>query len=275
MIDLETPPLAVELGPRDRELVMGYAIDRVSMEETVSRCRSFLTETRRPHLIVTVNAAILAQADRSEDLKAAIQSGDLVLADGVSIVWASKLLGGELKHRVTGIDLMEQLTRVASEERLRVYFLGARPEVVRKVVARVALKFPGVQVAGFSDGYRGTEDRDHLVEEIRESRADILFVAMPTPFKELWCASQLEELEVPIVLPVGGAFDVFAGLIPRAPLWMQNVGLEWFWRLLMEPRAKTSRYLVQNSLFVWIFLCHLCRRLLGDAIPLAVMEPGD
>lgn len=241
-------------GPASRPDLLGYPIDRVSMDEAVERCRSFLGGDRRPRLVITVNAAILALAERDERLRRAVRRGDLVLADGVSILWAARLLGGDLRHRVTGIDLMERLVGLAGGERLRLYFLGARPEVVRKVVARVEAEHPGAVVAGSRDGYFAPEDRAEVIEQIRRSRADILFVAMPTPFKEIWCRDHLGDFEVPVVLPVGGAFDVFAGLIPRAPRWMQDAGLEWSWRLLMEPRQKWRRYFHLNSSFVWLCL---------------------
>ena len=250
--DAPVPP--VELGTRSSVDLLGYEVDRVTMDEAVGRCLSFLEGDRRPRLVVTVNAAIIAQAERSERLRAVIRGGDLVLADGASIVWASRLLGGDLRTRVAGVDLMERLASVADDGRFRLYFLGARPEVVRMVVDRVELEHPGAVVAGYRDGYFPDEDWGRVVADVRESRADVLFVAMPTPFKEIWCADHLDELGVPVVLPVGGAFDVFSGLIPRAPRWMQSSGLEWFWRLMMEPRTKWRRYVVMNSSFVWICL---------------------
>lgn len=253
--------LAVELSHRPSVDLLGYPIDRVTMDEAVGRCRSFLEGDRRPRLVVTVNAAVLAQAERSERLRRIIRGGDLVLADGASIVWASRVLGGDLRHRVAGVDLMERLASMAGEERLRLYFLRARPEVVRKVVDRVESDHPGAVVAGYRDGYFPAEDWGRVIEAVRQSRADILFVAMPTPFKEIWCADHLGELGVPVVLPVGGAFDVFSGLIPRAPRWMQSSGMEWLWRLMMEPRKMWRRYVFLNSSFVWICLRAALKRL--------------
>ncbi len=248
--------------------LLGYSIDRVTMDEAIERCRSFLWADRRPRLVVTVNAAIIALAEQSERLRRVIQQGDLVLADGASIVWASRFMGGGLRHRVAGVDLMERLSLMADDEKLRLYFLGARPEVVRKVVDRIEAEHPGAVVAGFRDGYFPPEDWGRVIEHVRESRADMLFVAMPTPFKEIWCADHLDHFGVPLVLPVGGAFDVFSGLIPRAPRWMQSSGLEWFWRLMMEPRTKWRRYLFLNSSFVWLCLrAALKRRRAARGLP--------
>ena len=245
---------ALVVGHSTRVDVLAYPIDRVTMDEAVARCRSYLEGDRRPRLVVTVNAAILAMAERCERLRSAVRGGDLILADGISIVWAGRIFGVGLRHRVPGVDLMDRLARMADEEGLRLFFLGAQPEVVRKVVARIETEHPGVVVAGYRDGYFQRDASDEVVEQIRRSRADILFVAMPSPFKELWCSEKLEELGIPVVLPVGGAFDVYSGQIRRAPRWMQDVGLEWFWRLMMEPRQKWQRYLFLNSEFVWICL---------------------
>jgi N-acetylglucosaminyldiphosphoundecaprenol N-acetyl-beta-D-mannosaminyltransferase len=252
MTPLEASGATVEKKSPTRVDVLAYPIDRVTMDEAVDRCRSFLEGDRRPRLIVTVNAAILAMAERCGRLRSAVQGGHLVLADGVSVLWAARLLGVDLRHRVAGVDLMERLAQLADEKHLRVFFLGARPEVVRKVVDRIESEYPGVVVAGYRDGYFPPDTSVEVIEQVRESRADILFVAMQSPFKELWCFDNLDDLGVPVVLPVGGAFDVFSGRIPRAPHWMQDAGLEWFWRLMMEPRKMWRRYLFLNSKFVWL-----------------------
>ena len=235
-------------------VVLGYPVDRVTMDEAVDRCRSYLHGDRRARLVVTLNAAVLAMAERCERLRSAVRGGDLVLADGISVVWAARLFGADLRHRVSGVDLMERLAQLADGEGLRIFFLGARPEVVLKVVDRIESEHPGVVVAGFRDGYFAPSEAGEVIEQVRRSRADILFVAMPSPFKEIWCFDHLDDLGVPVVLPVGGAFDVFSGEIPRAPVWMRNAGLEWSWRLLMEPRQKWRRYLFLNSAFVWLCL---------------------
>ena len=252
MTPLKEKREAVERSPTIRVEVLAYPIDRVTMDEAVEHCRSFIEGDRRPRLIVTVNAAILAMAERCQRLRSVVRGGHLVLADGVSVVWAARLLGVDLRHRVAGVDLMERLAQLAHDEHFRLFFLGARPEVVRKVVARIESEYPGVVVAGYRDGYFPSTESAEVIEQVRESRADILFVAMQSPFKELWCFEHLDDLGVPVVLPVGGAFDVFSGAIRRAPLWMQDVGLEWTWRLMMEPRKMWRRYLFLNSSFVWL-----------------------
>ena len=149
------------------------------------------------------------------------------------------------------------------QHRLRVYFLGARREVVMALVERTRAQYPGIEIAGFHDGYFGPDDHLSLVEEIRASGAHILFVGMPTPFKETWCERHRERIYVPVIIGVGGSFDVLAGFIRRAPPWMQARGLEWFWRLLMEPRKLWKRYLTTNSEFIWFAGREIVARRLG------------
>jgi N-acetylglucosaminyldiphosphoundecaprenol N-acetyl-beta-D-mannosaminyltransferase len=136
--------------------------------------------------------------------------------------------------------------------------------VITKLVERSRAQYPGLEIAGFRDGYFGPDDQLNLVEEIRASGAHMLFVGMPSPFKETWCERHRKRLNVPVIIGVGGSFDVLAGFIRRAPRWMQSMGLEWFWRLLMEPRKLWKRYLTTNSEFIWfaareIVARRLCR----------------
>ncbi len=259
-LDWPTLPDKIPTHPPRRASLFGYPIDRVTIDQAVALCRGFLEGDRRPKLVLTLNAATLAMAEDDPAFAEVIRTGDLILADGTPIVWASRWFGEGLKQRVTGIDLMGRLIEEADGDGLRLYFLGARPEVVDRVVRRVESDYPGATIAGSRDGYFRPEEWNQIVESIRRSRADILFVAMPSPFKEVWCRDHLEALGVPVVLPVGGAFDVFSGLIPRAPVWMQEAGLEWFWRFLMEPRGKWKRYLRYNTAFLRLCLVAFFRR---------------
>ena len=158
---------------------------------------------------------------------------------------------------------MARLLEVAGEHRLRVYFLGARREVVTALVERSRAQHPGLEIAGFHDGYFGPDDHLSIVEEIQASGAHMLFVGMPTPFKETWCERHRHRLNVPLIMGVGGAFDVLAGFIKRAPRWAQSCGLEWFWRLLMEPRKLWKRYLTTNCEFIWLAGQEILARRLG------------
>jgi len=180
----------------------------------------------------------------------------------MSVVWALRGSGQPAPERVAGVDLMARLLAVAAEHRLRVYFLGAKKEVLSRLVERSRALYPDLEIAGFCHGYFGQDDHIRIVEEIRASGAHMLFVGMPTPFKETWCERHRQRLQVPVIVGVGGSFDVLAGFIKRAPARVQSLGLEWFWRLLMEPSKLWKRYLVTNSEFIWLAGIEIvCRRL--------------
>jgi N-acetylglucosaminyldiphosphoundecaprenol N-acetyl-beta-D-mannosaminyltransferase len=243
-----------------RTELMGCPFDPVTMADAVARAVSWCGGERRPHTIVTVNAALIVAMRRDPDLARACRAGDLVVADGVPVVWASRFAGAPLPARVAGVDLMGRLLEIASEHRLRVFFLGAREEVVRALVARCAARYPGLVVAGYRNGYFGRASDGEVADQIRRSGAAILFVGMPSPFKEVWCERHRPDLGVPVIMGVGGSFDVLAGFIPRAPRWMQAAGLEWLWRLALEPRRLWRRYLVTNTIFVARTLVETVRR---------------
>jgi len=234
----------------ERVTFMDCPFDLVTMNEAVNRTVSWCREERRPHTVVTVNAGILVMMHDDEALASACRKGDLIVPDGVPVVWASHLVGTALRARVAGVDLMAALLERGGRERLSVFFLGAKEEVIQTLVGLCAERYPGLRVAGHRNGYFKEADHPAIIEQIRTSGADMLFVGMPSPFKELWCEQYRDALGVPVIMGVGGSFDVLAGFIKRAPVFAQKAGLEWFWRFLMEPRKMWKRYLVTNSLFI-------------------------
>jgi N-acetylglucosaminyldiphosphoundecaprenol N-acetyl-beta-D-mannosaminyltransferase len=232
--------------------LLGLSFDAVTTETAVARCLELCRAPRASHTVITANASHLCMMRHDPEFALACRAAHLTLADGMSVVWALRASGQHAPERVAGVDLMARLLAAAGEHRLRVYFLGARREVVTALVDRTLTQYPGLEVAGFRDGYFGAEDHLCLVEEIRASGAHMLFVGMPSPFKDTWCERHRERLQVPVIMGVGGSFDVLAGFIKRAPRWAQSLGLEWFWRLLMEPRKLWKRYLTTNSEFIWL-----------------------
>lgn len=242
---------------------MGLSFDAVTMETAVARCLEFCHAPRASHVVMTANAYHLCMMGHDAQLASACRAAQLTVADGMSIVWALRASGQPAPERVAGIDLMDRLMKAAAKDRLSVYFLGARREVVEKLAKQSRVRYPGLEIAGFRDGYFGPRDHPAIVEEIRASGAHILFVGMPSPFKETWCERHRERLDVPVIIGVGGSFDVLAGYIRRAPLWVQSAGLEWSWRLLMEPRKLWRRYLTTNGKFVWLAAREIAARRLG------------
>jgi N-acetylglucosaminyldiphosphoundecaprenol N-acetyl-beta-D-mannosaminyltransferase len=247
----------------ERAELLGLSFDTVTMETAVARCLEFCRAPRASHTVITANASHLCMMRRDPELALACRAAHLILADGMSVVWALRASGQPVPERVAGVDLMARLLTAAAERGLRIYFLGARREVVAALVEKSRVQYPDIEIAGFRDGYFGRDDQPGIVEEVRASRADILFVGMPSPFKETWCERHRQSLEVPVIMGVGGSFDVLAGFIRRAPHWAQALGLEWFWRLLMEPRKLWKRYLTTNTEFIWLAGREIVARRLG------------
>jgi len=204
------------------------------------------------HYGAVVNAAKIASANKNEKLKRVLMDADFVTADGMSVVWASRVLGRALKQRVTGIDLFQLLVEHAASRGLSVYFLGARDEAVRGTVEQLTARHPKLRVAGYRNGYFEESESDAVAQAIRAQEADLLFVAMGSPAQEYWIASNVTRTGVRFALGVGGSFDHVSGLVARAPELMQRAGLEWFHRLVKEPRRLWKRYLVGNLEFIWI-----------------------
>jgi len=255
------------LGPEPivRAELLGLPFDALTMQQAVHRCLEWCAGPRAPHTVITANAGILCAMRRDPDLRQACTAGDLILADGVPVVWTSRAARAHLPGRVAGVDLMSELLAAAGERSLSVYFLGAKAEVVTKLAEVCAGRHPGLRIAGFRDGYFSEADHPAIVSEIRGKAPDLLFVGMPSPFKEVWCERNRDALGVPVIMGVGGSFDVLAGHVRRAPRWLQSVGMEWSWRLLMEPRKMWKRYLTTNTEFIWLAGREvLARRLSGE-----------
>jgi len=204
--------------------------------------------------IGVVNAAKVVNMRRNELLREDVLSSDVILADGISVVWACRLLGQPLPERVAGIDLFMEILRAGNARGYRVYCLGASQEVLDLVVARIAADFPGVKLVGAHHGYFGAGEEAEIAAEIEAARPDVLFVAMTSPKKEKFIARWSQQMDVRVCHGVGGSFDVFAGKVERAPQAWQRLGMEWLYRLVQEPRRLLRRYLVTNTLFCLMVL---------------------
>lgn len=203
-------------------------------------------------------------------------NSDIVGIDGIGIVWGARSLGVPVAARVAGIDLLHQLLAVCAEEGFRPYFLGATREVVEGAAKRASEYNTGLQFAGIRDGYFTADQEADVVHAIRQSGAHCLFIGMPTPRKERFLAAYRDELGVPFVMGVGGSFDILAGQVRRAPLAMQNVGLEWLYRIYQEPRRMWWRYARTNALFAAILARAVIRHaLFADRQSSRATPPGS
>ncbi|HSD87564.1 MAG TPA: WecB/TagA/CpsF family glycosyltransferase [Kofleriaceae bacterium] len=234
-------------------------IHPVDMQAALARVDEFIS-TRTPHYNIAINAAKIVEFQDDEALRNAIDEAHLLTADGQAVVWASRLLGQPVPARVAGTDLMQALLAHAGQRDYSVYLLGAKDEIVRACVAKAQKEHPSLRIAGYRNGYFRRDEEDELVAAIRAANPDILFLGFGTPAKEYFMHRHYRALGVPFVMGVGGSFDVYAGLVARAPRWMQRAGLEWAFRLAQEPRRMWKRYLVGNTRFAWIIARELFTR---------------
>lgn len=238
---------------KQRIEMMGCQIDNLTMEETVQTIDGFI-KSGLPHQHVVVNVDKLVKANKDPELRRIINECALINVDGMPVVWASRLLGKPLKARVAGVDLFEALMQRSAELGWRVYLLGAREEVVAGVKQVYEKKYPGFKVAGYRNGYWKPEEEAGVVEQITAANADLLFVAISSPKKEHFLGRYQAEMKIPFAMGVGGTFDVVVGKVKRAPVWMQNSGLEWFYRFLQEPRRMFKRYFIEDMAFFGLLL---------------------
>src|SRR5258708_3755550 len=223
-----------------RPNLSGIAVDALTMTQAVSRCTDAIE--RGAYLSVgMVSAAEGVAMRRNARLRDAVGGCGMVLADGQSVVWASRLLGSPLPERVAGIDLFLELLEQAARRAYRVYFLGARPDVLARMLTEVGRRYPGLAVAGARHGYFRPEEEPDIAAEIRRSDPDLLFVGMSPPRKELFVSQWGQNTRSRVVHGVGGSFDVLAGLTRRAPAWDQEHGLEWLYRAWQEPAPPGPR----------------------------------
>jgi N-acetylglucosaminyldiphosphoundecaprenol N-acetyl-beta-D-mannosaminyltransferase len=224
------------------------------MRETIARIVTAISGDQHLHHTV-VNAGKIVNMHRDPQLRESVVNADIINADGQGVVWASRILGKPLKERVAGIDLMEELVKVAYLKGFKVFFLGAREDIVRTVVDHYSTVYSPDIIAGYRNGYFKREDEAKIARDIAASGANILFVAMSSPMKENFLYQHRNLLKkVNFIMGVGGSFDVVSGLVKRAPVWMQKSGFEWLYRVYQEPGRMFTRYLVGNARFVRLVL---------------------
>ena len=239
-----------DLATRTSVLLYGLQVDSMTMDQVIDRCDASL-RTRQRLLIGVVNAAKIVALGRDAVLRNSLLHCDLMLPDGQSVVWASRLLRRPLPERITGIDLFERLLIHAEANDRSVFLLGATDEVLTTLQTNLRARFPRLRIAGARNGFFDPSESAAVAEEVRGSGADMLFLGITSPKKEIFLADFGARLGVPIQHGVGGSFDIFAGVTERAPLRWQRLGLEWAYRLWQEPRRLWRRYLTTNTAFIF------------------------
>jgi len=239
-----------------RYYLFGIPIQALTMKEVLSRVDKAIFHHQ--HLLIgVINAAKIVNMKRDAHLRRAVLSADMILPDGMSIVWACRILGRWLPERITGIDLMHKILERGQTRGYRIYCLGATDEILNTAIEQIKSNYPGISIVGKHNGYFRPEEEPEVVKSIQTVVPDILFVAMNTPKKEQFLARWNGHLGVPVCHGVGGAFDVIAGKVHRAPAIWQRMGMEWLYRLLQEPRRLWRRYLITNVVFCFMVFMEL------------------
>ncbi len=231
--------------------ISNIPVDALTMQQTLDRIHQAIAIKKPIHHVV-VNAAKIVAAQKDKALRDSIVNCDIINADGQAVVWASSILKKPVPERVAGIDLMENLVDSASKKGYKIFFLGAKEKVLNEVIAKYSSMYGPEIIAGYRNGYYKEEEERVIAQQIAESNADILFVAISSPKKEIFLESYKHIIKTPFIMGVGGSFDVVSGVIKRAPVWMQKCGLEWLFRTLQEPRRMWRRYLYTNIAFIYL-----------------------
>lgn len=251
-------PVILPTAKRKRIRIGGCPVDCLDFDGAVRELAQRI-EGGIPTHVAFVNIFKIAMVRTNPELRAAIEKADLLLADGMPVVWASRLLRSPLPARVTGIDLMQAMLALGNERGYRVFLLGATQDVVARTAKALQARHPNLRVVGYRDGYFGEQDEDELIDSIRRVQPDLLFVGISTPKKETWTDRNLHKLSTSVCQGVGGSFDVLVGRTRRAPAWMQRSGLEWLYRVGQEPRRLLWRYMQSGALFAALVLQDLIR----------------
>lgn len=215
--------------------VLNVQIDAVTMDEAVIILEQFIN-TRTPHLIATANAEMVMMAQRDAELADILNNADLVVPDGAGVVWAARFQGNNVPERVAGFDLVQRLLEQAACKGYRVFMFGGAPGVVEKAKEFAQQRYSKLQVVGTCHGFFTAATENAIVEKIRRAQPDIILVALGVPKQEKWLAQNIHKIGVPVAIGVGGTFDVMAGTVKRAPVWMQRANLEWLFRLISQPK---------------------------------------
>ena len=246
------------LSERRREF-LGAPMHALTMDETLALANEAMSE-RRPMHHTVVNVAKLVTMTKNAELREDVATADLINIDGAGVLWGAKLCGVAVPERVAGVDIMTNLFALCAEKGYRPYLLGAEKHVLQAVDLQLAKDHPNLVVAGMQDGYFKPEDEAAVVQAINASKADCLFVAMPTPRKERFLKQYRDVLSPSFVMGVGGSFDVYGGKVSRAPMLVQKLGLEWLFRVVQEPRRLWRRYYETNTAYVGLLWRELRER---------------
>ncbi len=231
-------------------VILGVRVDLVERGSLLQQAMNWRSSDR-PRTIFYANARTVNYAYEHKDFRDQFNQADLIYADGVSVAWAGRTLSQMPYVKLTGADWIADFGRLAASLGLRIYLVGGAPGIAAQAGQILQARYPGLQVIGASDGFFKDKSIRQVLQEIHEARPDLVFVGMGTPAQERWISSNRSEIQAPVCWAVGALFDFIAGAEKRAPGWMNRLGLEWLWRLLMDPLGKWKRYVLGNPQFVY------------------------
>ncbi|MCE5323552.1 WecB/TagA/CpsF family glycosyltransferase [bacterium] len=231
--------------------ILGIKVHRIDMKYALDAIKDFIA-SGKPHMIVTADASMIARAQDDNDLKNIINEADLVTPDGSGIIKGARILGTPLIERVSGVDLARELCRMSAEDGFSIFFLGAEPGIADAAADNLAKAYPGMNVAGTHDGYFKPDSDSEIAGLVKESGAQALLVAMGIPRQEKFIKRYMSDMGISVAMGVGGSFDVFSGRVKRAPVWFQNHGLEWAYRLAKDP-SKISKVSVLPKFLMMVY----------------------
>lgn len=214
--------------------IFGVNVSKLDMKGTVAVLERAVA-SKKPHQVITANPIMIMAALESEENMRAMREAELIVPDGAGVVWAAEEFGDPVAERVAGFDLLHELMKRGEELGWTAYLLGAAEEVVQEAAGRLQKQYPKVRIVGVRNGYFGAAENAGVIESIRQAQPDLLFVARDAKTQEPWIARHKHELGASVIMGVGGSFDVISGKTKRAPIFMQKLRLEWFYRLAKEP----------------------------------------
>ncbi len=241
--------------------IRGVPIDNVTLDEALAVVKTFLDEGG-PHAVYTPNAEIIQACIEQPVLREVVSGAELIIPDGAGVVLASRILGTPLKGKAPGIDLGERLVALSAESGCRIFFLGGKPQVAELAREKLLKKYPGAQIVGTHDGYfqKDGPENDEVIRLVNEATPDILFVCFGVPAQENWIASYRSRMpSVKVFAGLGGSLDGYAGVVKRAPSFFIKCNLEWFYRLIKEPR-RIGRMMKLPKFICGTVICRLTGR---------------
>jgi len=242
------------VSPKNIFNIFGLRFHSLSMQQTLEQVEKFIRNYSVPKMIFTPTAELIVRANEDEILRNIYNSSDLLTVDSYVVYYAARLLGHNIPEPVSAARLMLNLLPIIHKKGYSIYLLGATEEIVNKVVENLKKQYPNINIVGWHNGYFDLENDIEIVDDIRKNKPDILFVAMSSPLKERFISKNLNKMNVPVSIGVGGTFDIIARKCNLAPKWVSKIGLEWFYRLCQEPKRLYKRYLITNTKFLYIFI---------------------